>query len=68
MMAVDVEPGMPFRAGPPHRLFPIRTIGMAGVPRKHEISRDAKRFLVIVPQQTQAVPLTVVLNWLSQPK
>jgi eukaryotic-like serine/threonine-protein kinase len=68
MTAVDVEPGTEFNAGPPHRLFPIRIAGATGVPRQYGVSRDAKRFLFVVPQQTQVVPLTVVVNWVSQPK
>jgi hypothetical protein len=49
-------------AGVPQVLFP--TSARAGANQKFAVTKDGKRFLVSsTPQQSRAMPLTVVLNW-----
>ena len=63
LMAVPVDPSRRFDATP-ERLFSTSLTGSIG--RSYAVAKDAKRFLVNVPE-TGATPtlLTVVVNWLG---
>jgi Tol biopolymer transport system component len=63
LMAVAVDPSRQFGATP-QRLFSTGVTGSIG--RSYVVAKDAKRFLVNVPE-TRATPtlLTVVINWLG---
>ena len=55
-MAVKLTLGSAFQAGVPTRLFQAPGISYSPSP-------DGKRFLFLVPQAQEEMPLTVVLNW-----
>jgi WD40 repeat protein len=67
IMAVPIEPGATFKAGPPARLFSLGTQAIArGRARAtpYDVSPDGQRFLIGVPVGEQSSSLiTVVLNW-----
>ena len=68
LMSAEVVPGEVFQSRRPRRLFPVQTFPSSGLTRHYALSRDGKRFLMAVRQQMATVPLTVVVNWLSQVK
>jgi Tol biopolymer transport system component len=68
LMSAEVVPSEVFQSRRPRRLFPVHTVPSSGLTRHYAVSRDGTRFLVAVRQQTAPVPLTVVVNWLSQTK
>jgi eukaryotic-like serine/threonine-protein kinase len=64
LMAIDVQPGSPFRPAAAHRLFstPAATpSGLSG--QAYEVSSDGQRFLIKVPASSPQI--TVVVNWSS---
>jgi Tol biopolymer transport system component len=62
VMAVDVTTAPVFRAGAPRTLF--SSPDFAGGARTWDITRDGQGFLVSArPELTEAIPLTVVVNW-----
>jgi len=65
MMAADVTLGNTVQAAVPHALFPT-TLSKTQAKHTYTVTKDGKRFLLVVPEQHQAVtPITVVLNWPS---
>ena len=63
-MAVDVTTsGSTVRAGAPRMLFTQRHIG--GGLNRFAVDPSGQRFLLVVPEQNVAPPITVVLNWPS---
>ena len=69
MMAVDIAmTGNRIDAGLPRPLFPT-ALRRVFDRRPFAVTQDGKRFLFPVPAQRQtAVPMTVVVNWLSPPQ
>ena len=69
MMAVDITmTGNGIEAGLPRPLFPT-PLRRVFDRRPFAVTQDGKRFLFPVPAQRQtAVPMTVVVNWLSPPQ
>jgi dipeptidyl aminopeptidase/acylaminoacyl peptidase len=65
MMAADVTLGKEVQASVPLALF-ATTLLKTQDRHTYTVTKDGKRFLLIVPEQHQAVtPITVVLNWPS---
>jgi Tol biopolymer transport system component len=65
MMAADVTLGNTVQAAVPHALFPT-TLLKTQDKHTYTVTKDGKRFLLVVPEQHQAAtPITVVLNWPS---
>ena len=64
MMAVPVDAGDAFAAGPPKTLFPA---GVVSAQRVSAVTRDGQRFLVVTRPRdaATATPLTVIVNWTS---
>jgi Tol biopolymer transport system component/predicted Ser/Thr protein kinase len=61
IMAVDIDPGPPFRAGTPRALFKIENMGANGA---IEPAADGQRFLITTRSNVVSnAPITVVLNW-----
>jgi len=61
IMAVDIDPGPPFRHGTPHVLFRVESL--VGT-QPLEPDADGQRFLLSIRlQSVSTVPITVVLNW-----
>ncbi len=60
LMAVSLTTASDFQAGAPKALFHAPAEAAAG---RWAPSPDGKRFLFLVPETRDAVPLTVVLNW-----
>ncbi|MBI3491301.1 MAG: PD40 domain-containing protein [Acidobacteria bacterium] len=64
MMAAAIDTTRQFEAGVPQSLFQSGIAVLST--RLYGVTRDGKRFLVVgVPQRSSALPLTVVVNWLS---
>jgi Tol biopolymer transport system component len=62
LMAVPVSAGPTF--GVPTPLFQTRVAAVVASQRTHYVpSRDGRRFLVNVASDTEASPITVVVNW-----
>jgi serine/threonine-protein kinase len=70
MMAVDIAPGVSFKAGPPHLLFE-GTWGNTTPLRDYDIAPDGQHFIMArgdeVPDQ-KVTRLNVVLNWFDELK
>jgi hypothetical protein len=63
-MAVEVTAsGATVHAGPPRTLFMQRNIG--GGLNSFTVDPSGQRFLLVVPDQKEFAPITVVLNWPS---
>jgi Tol biopolymer transport system component len=67
VMAATIDVSRQFEAGIPKSLFATSTGVWPDGGRQYAVSRDGKRLLVnaLQTQQSAAVPLTVVVNWLS---
>jgi len=65
MMAASVDTAGQFQAGIPTPLFSVPTITNPALSGRHyAVTKDGKRFLVNVIQETsRTIPLTVVVNW-----
>ena len=62
IMAVDIDPGPPFRAGTPHLLFKAESL--VGGNQPFEPAADGQHFLLAIrPQSVSNAPITVMLNW-----
>ena len=60
MMAVEIKPGPTFQAGAPKELFEVRLqLGNTGF----DVHKDGRFLLPVLPEQSGAVPMTVILNW-----
>jgi serine/threonine protein kinase len=62
LMAVTVKAGATFEAATPRSLFET-TLDLTQFRQTYAISADGQRFLLNAPIETDAPPLTVVLNW-----
>ena len=62
LMAVTVKAGATFEAATPRPLFET-TLDLTQFRQSYAISADGQRFLLNAPIETDAPPLTVVLNW-----
>jgi hypothetical protein len=63
MMAADVTLGNTVQAAVPHALFPT-TLSKTQAKHTYIVTKDGKRFLLVVPEQHQAAtPISVVVNW-----
>jgi Tol biopolymer transport system component len=62
LMSVAVKPGPPLDTGIPQTLFPTR-IAVSATADQYGVFDGGRKFLVIEPVETQAQPITVVLNW-----
>jgi Tol biopolymer transport system component len=57
------------RAGIPHKLFSGPPVPLVTRRNSWEVTPDGQRFLFVTgQQQTEVVPLTVVVNWLAEQK
>ena len=61
-MAVTIKAGATFEADAPRPLFETR-LEVAEFRQTYAASADGNRFLLNIPVETSAPPLTVVLNW-----
>ncbi|MGH9845456.1 MAG: hypothetical protein ACREEM_42635 [Blastocatellia bacterium] len=68
LMAVAVKGGASFEAGSPAPLFEFRTGSNNLTTPYYSVSSDGKRFLLSTIVQTEATPLTVVVNWTADLK
>ena len=65
LMAIDVQPGSPFRPAAAHRLFSTQAATPSGLSgAAYDVSSDGQRFLIKVPASSPQI--TVVVNWSSQ--
>ena len=62
LTAVTVMPGATFEADTPRALFET-TLPVGAFRQTYSVSADGQRFLLNVPLETTASPMTVVLNW-----
>jgi Tol biopolymer transport system component len=62
LMAVTIKAGATFEADAPRPLFETR-LEVAEFRQAYAASADGNRFLLNIPVETSAPPLTVVLNW-----
>jgi hypothetical protein len=70
-MAVRVEPGSAWRAGPTTQALPARYFDGSGTTaRTFDIATDSQRFLMIKESRVGegSPPMVVVLNWLEELK
>ena len=68
LMAAAVDTTHEFQAGTPAALFAVATLPNSGPAfgRQYAATKDGQRFLVnVVQEPSLAIPLTVVVNWLS---
>ena len=64
LMAVDVQAGERFEAGPPRVLFENVRSSLPSGNSVFAVSADGKRFLIpTLVEENSKIPLTVVLNW-----
>ena len=64
LMAVDIQTEPTFRRGTPHALFDSQLFGNSTTSFRYDVTRDGKRFLMVVPATGMgSAPMTVVLNW-----
>jgi Tol biopolymer transport system component len=71
MMAVEVKANSStFHAGPPRALFDLRSLGgFSGFACAYAVADHGRRFLITVGVgKGTSVPITVVLNWLPEPR
>ena len=71
-MSATIDTTREFQAGIPQRLFALFSSGtFVNVlnNRQYAVTKDGKRFLVLVPRSSDRnaspLPLTVVVNWLA---
>lgn len=62
MMAANVTLGDSVQAAVPHPLFPTALLKDSNM-HPYAVTRDGRRFLIIVPDPQSTPPLTVVVNW-----
>jgi hypothetical protein len=69
-MAVPINSGAEFQAGPPHAIFEEKILDYFGNVRAgYTVSADGQRFLSLpVVDETGSTPISVVVNWTSGPK
>jgi hypothetical protein len=67
LMAVPISGEPALAVGTPKVLFgvPFGPSGseVATAPYQYDVAADGERFLLLVPPENSAVPITVVLNW-----
>ena len=63
LMAVAVKGGAGFEASAPAPLFEFRSGSNNQVTPYYSVTSDGNRFLLSTIVQTEAAPLTVVVNW-----
>jgi serine/threonine protein kinase/Tol biopolymer transport system component len=69
LMAVEVKTDATFEVGVSRALFDLRTEAGVGSRRPYAVARDGQRFLVNMPvDESNATPITVVLNWAAEMK
>src|SRR5207247_8769347 len=72
MMAVTIQPTLPFTASNPTKLFDARYVpGTLG--RAYDVTADGQRFIMIkegnsLDQKTAPASMVVVLNWVAELK
>jgi Tol biopolymer transport system component len=68
LMVVEVKSGAKFEASVPRALFDLRSIKWVGG-NNYAVTGDGQRFLVVTsPEEANASPFTVVLNWMAELK
>jgi serine/threonine protein kinase/Tol biopolymer transport system component len=69
LMATSFDTTREFPAGIPEPLFTTGLVPAPGQRRQYAVTKDGKRFLVLLPQSSDLnagqQPLTVVVNWLA---
>jgi Tol biopolymer transport system component len=71
LMTVPIQPSTSFEPGVPKPLFEvaIRSTPLTGSKNQYVPSPDGQRFLVVaLLEETKRPPITIVLNWTSEPK
>jgi len=69
MMAVPIQTQPTFEAGVPQRLFTARILFPTGIRNHYDVSADGKRFYIVAPVGSEALPTTnVVVNWTQELK
>jgi Tol biopolymer transport system component len=63
LMSVSIAPGSTFAAAAPKTLFQTRSRYTGGA---YDVSPDGKSFVVNTLAEESAVPITVVVNWLTE--
>jgi Tol biopolymer transport system component len=64
LMAVDIQTEPTFQHGAPHALFETPVYGTFPTRFRYDVTREGKRFLMVVPAAgVAAAPATVMLNW-----
>ena len=66
MTAVEVFLGDEIRFGPPRELFRLPVFSGRVGPYEYDVSEDGQRFIMRTSGADQAIPITVVLNWLDE--
>jgi WD40 repeat protein len=68
LMAVDIKPGEKLDSGIPHALFDTGLTAPAPAVDQYAVTPDGQRFLVQLPVDTEAPPITVIVNWTASLK
>jgi serine/threonine protein kinase len=68
LMAVDVKPGNSFEASIPKPLFQTRVLSLTDFGNHYAVSADGQRFLINSTIETNASPISVVVNWTANLK
>ena len=67
-MAVDVKPGTSFEASVPKTLFDTRVLSLTDFGNHYAVSADGQRFLINSTIETNASPISVLVNWTASLK
>ena len=68
LMAVDVKPGTSFEVSVPKKLFDTRVLSLTDFGNHYAASADGQRFLINSTIETNASPISVVVNWTASLK
>lgn len=65
IMAAAIQPGSEFDFTAPVALFESRYSRHFGQPPSYDVAPDG-RFLMLKPPETEAMPITVITNWVTE--
>ena len=67
-MAVDVKLGTTFEASVPKTLFETRVLSLTDFGNHYAVAADGQHFLINSTNETNASPISVVVNWTANLK
>jgi len=68
LMAVDVKLGTTFEASVPKTLFETRVLSLTDFGNHYAVAADGQHFLINSTNETNASPISVVVNWTANLK